>query len=695
MTGSSRNAAATRPRVRAVLLALAVAILLWPSLGFAQKTASVPPPFEPVRVEAQESAVVVRLWGREYRFANGPMPDSVRSLDRELLAEPARVLLDGAPIAWNRVTVSEARPDAVRLESRGTRGPLRIAAVVQIEYDGMIRVDLTIDGPGKISSLRYELPLRSEHAELFNHHLLYDYRLRNVDKSVALEAAGKTPRTSRRFAFTPSFWLGDREVGIEWWSETNVHWEGPHVHEPIVVEPSTGRVVLAIEPLGRTHAIAAGEPWQDRFALFPMPMRPLPPDWRSVRFVSQGTSAPQYDSHIGTRLAWVAFGRNFEAMWHGLPQSRQNETQRRLRERLADRGIAYIPYGKLTLAPTMHPKTLARFDDWSADGVWFRVPPGDEARAIEASGVPYKKGQPYGYAVCMGRTDYLDWLLEENLAAFAAEKLDGLYFDLGAISRMCRRSPKLAGRADREIWEYFNVRDFYMRLYAAMKQKNPDALLVIHTVGQPRALTGYADYHWVGEHVNSIFSDGRNGKAIAADPSLYRPDYLALPDGYLAALTRPHVGGAWVLLPQIKQVGPERAAAYHRGLQAWTLLNDVPIVIGNTDMKEAEAIARALDRFGSLSGAELYPWWSNGEKLRTPESLRATLYRVGKRGMLVVSNLGNQAAGGVVTLDRVALGLGEASQWQNLETTGRAQPLEEGALPVQVPARDFRLFVVQ
>lgn len=680
---------------RRVTCHTAALIVVSAAIGSAEPGRAIPPPFEPVRAEATDAAVLVEVWGRRYRFDAGPMPASVRSQDRELLAGPARILLDGKAISWSRPTIADARPDAVKLETRGTRGPLQLSADVQIEFDGMIRVDLSISGIGKVSSLRYELPLHADHAELFNHHMVYDYRLQNVDKGNSLKAAGTIQRGRSRFAFTPSFWLGDRDVGIEWWSETNAHWEGPRVRRPIIVESGTDRVVFAIEPVSGNHMITEDEPWQDRFALFPMPMRPLRPDWRSVRFVSQGISTPDYELDVGTRLAWVAFGRNFEAMWHGLPKSRQNPAQQRLRERLADRGIAYIPYGKLTLAPTMHPKTLARFEDWSADGRWFRVPPGDVARAIEASGIPYERGQPYGYAVCMGRKDYLDWILAENLDAFTAENLDGLYFDLGAISRMCRRSPQLGGRADREIWEYFNVRDFYLRIFTAMKQKNPDSLLVLHTVGQPRALTGYADYHWVGEHLNSIFSGGMSGAEMAANPSVYRPDYLGLPEGYLAALMQPHVGGAWVMLPQVKQAGPERATAYHRGMQAWALLNDVPIVIGNTDMKEAEAIARAVDRFGSLADAELHPWWSAAERVRAPAPLRATLYRIGSRGLLVIANLGGQAAGGTLALDRPALGLPEASRWRNLETMARGQPLEEGAFTVHVPARDFRLYLVE
>ena len=695
MFGSSGAAAhLTRPAWRAILCTAAL-IVLSPARGSAEAVRAVPPPFEPVRAEATESAVVVSVWGRSYRFGSGPMPESILSQGRELLAEPARMLVDGDVVLWSRPAIVDARPDAVRIETRATHGSLQLNADVLIEFDGMIRVDLEISGTGKLSALRYELPIHSQHAELFNHHMIYDYRLLNIDKIESMKAAGKTPTVSRRFPFSPTFWVGDRDVGIEWWSETNVHWDGARIGEPIALEPSTGRVALAIEPLSGERVISAEGPWRDGFALFPMPMRPLPPDWRSVRFVSQGTSAPQYDRNVGTRLAWIAFSEAFQGIWHGLPQSRQNAKQRALRERLEERGIAYIPYGKLTISPSMHPRAMERFDDWSADGVLFKRAPEAEARAIRAYGIPYTSGQPYGYAVCMGRQDYLDWMLEENLNAFTGERLGGLYFDLGAISRMCRKSPRLARRADRETWEYFKVRDFYLRLYTAMKQKDPEALLVIHTVGQPRALTGYVDYHWVGEHLNSIFSGGMTGAEMAANPSAYRPDYLGLPEGYLAALMRPHVGGAWVMLPQIKSAGPERATAFHRGMQAWALLNDVPIVIGNTDMKEAEEIARAVDRFGSLADADLHPWWSASERVQAPAPLRATLYRTGSRGLLVIANLGDQAAGGTLTLDRAALDLPEASQWRNLETMAPAKPLEEGAFSVHVPARDFRLYLVE
>lgn len=658
-------------------------------------SATIPPPFEPLHVSAVSGGYDVRAWGRHYRF-NGPLPHSIISQERELLAAPAAIVVGGMPLTWGPVRLAESRTDRILLEADAVRGELEFHAAVLIEYDGMIQVDLSVSGAGEIPPLAYELSLRSDRATLFNHHLVYDFSSQNIVKGSTLNAAGATPSGTRRYDFVPSFWLGDRDVGIEWWSESNAHWHGPETTRPYELRRGNIQTLLRIEPITAPYPLASEEVWRDRVALFPMPMRPQARNWRAVRFTSQGTSTPAFDATIGTRLAWVAFGSAFSARWHGLPHSKQDAPQSDLRRRLSRRPVAYIPYGKLTVAPSKHPKAMAMFKQWSASGSWFRNSPGDELSVLKKNGTEFDPSQPVSYGVCMGRKDYLDWLLAENVKAFETEDLDGLYFDFGAISRMCVNSPALAGKSGREVWEYTNIREFYKRLYAAMKERNPDALLVIHSVGQPRALSAFTDFHWVGEHFNGIFSGGANMSSILANPTQYKPDYLALPDGFLDATTLPHVGGTWVVLPQIKFArDPAVTEPAHRSLHGWALASDVPLVLGNTHNNTGVGILRALDRFGSLRDATFEPWWSKDRAVTADPPFRASAYHAAGRALIVVLNPGTAETTRSVVLDVPALQLGGASGWRDLETDDPPLPLSNGRLSVRVGPHDFRILAVE
>jgi hypothetical protein len=663
----------------------------------------VPTPFVPLSVERYADKTIVAAWGRRYAFATGPLPSSITSQGHDLLVAPARVQVGEIPVPWSALELIDTGPDRVRLRTVGRAEAAILEAAITIEYDGMIQMDLSIRGPAKLPALAYEISLLNEQSTLFSHHMVYDYEAGITNRNDVLKTAGRTLRGSRRFRFVPSFALGGREVGVEWWSESNADWHGPRVRDPYELVRTAEMTTLRVEPISAPLEIPNGTVWRDRAAIFALPLRPLPTDWRSVRFVASGSSAPSFAAKIGTRLAWVAFGSSFQPHWHGLPAAHKDLPEhKRLRRRLQDRGIAYIPYGKLVATPTLHPEARERFSEWSADGVWWTGPlPSDVASVLKFNGISWSPRQPHTYAPCMGVRSYSDWILSQNLATLNTEHPDGLYFDHATIARMCRLSPRLVGKQDREIWEYFAVRDFFKRLYAEMKARNPDALLVVHSPGHPRALAGAADFIWTGEQLSAVFRRGATVEKTSSDPSAYRPEYLELPSGYMDAALGPHPGGAWVLIPQVSrsflgQTDPEQGRRYHRGMHGWALANDVPIILGNTMKDEAEKIYRALDRFGSFSGTTVHPWWSKERGIPgTQDGILSTVYVAEKRGMVVLLNPSSDVIVTKVGLDSLPGALRSSRRVLDLESPANEIPVSEGSFSVRIPSRDFRIIAVE
>lgn len=682
--------------MRGGAFAAALALLL----GAGVVNAAVPRPFEPLRVRPLASAVEVELWGRSYRFDAGPLPATIEAQGRSLFAERPRFRLGGdAEVAWLPVALVEARPELVRLRSVGTADGLRVEAETRIEYDGMIAVDIALHAERRLRVERfaYQLRLPSDALRFFARHLPYDYQAANVDKRRLLEAAGLLPE---RLAldFVPTLALGDRRAGIEWWSETNVHWrEAPGGH-PFTVVRRGALTELRVTPIGAPLPLEAGAVWRDAFALFVLPARPPPERWRAVRFLPYPRAAG-FDSRVGTRFLSLAMGEGFHARWDGLPAAEPDAYQQRVRAEHARYGVGYMPYGMLTLAPLLHPRTMAEFASWSAEGRWWRLQPGFDNAVIRRTHPELGPGAPYTYPACAGRADYFDFMLAENLAALASERLDALYFDHGAITRMCTKSPVLAGRPRREVWEYRNVREFYKRLYEGVAAQRPEALVVIHSHGAPKALGAFVDFHMFGEALNAVFGGGHSVAAYRADPSLYTPDYLALPEGWLDAQRFPPAGGVASVLPQIKwavdPTQPARARGFQRAFLALILVDDAHAPLWVSDLDSAEEVYRAVDRFGDLGAAVAYPWWVNEAAVARPAGLRATAFVRDGRALLVLANLSGADIEGEVRVDAAALGLGDSLRVRDLERVEvRAEPAAGGRFSVMVPARDLRLMLL-
>jgi hypothetical protein len=682
------------------LFCLAAGVVGWRAPAAA---ASVPSPFEPLRIGQGSGFVDVELWGRTYHFESGPLPEAIRSqgkwlfLDRpHLEVTVARITRD---IVWQPPTVLAVADDVVRLHSVGTLDGLRISADTQIEYDGMIAVDLTLTAlqPIAVERLVYQLELSPVVASLFSRHLSYSSAIENVDKTQLLASAGTLP-SRLALDFVPSLALGNRNVGIEWWSETNVHWNPSAGVPAFEVVKGNGAVHFRVTPIAAPLALGAGASWRDKFTLFVFPTRPAPERWRSVRFLPS-TRVWSLDPNVGSRFMFMAAQSAFHALYDGLPGSIDDAFQRSVRNDLRQRGVGYMPYGMLFVAPLLNPRTMTSFEEWAASR-WWRLQPDWENATLERNAPNLAVGDPYTYPPCAARQDYFDWMLEENLRALRAERLDGFYFDQGAITRMCIRNPILEGKAGRQTWEYRNVRNFYKRLYEAVKAEAPDTLIMIHTNGTPKALGAFVDFHVSGEALNGFFGGGRPATEYFSNPDVYSPDYFALPPGYLDAQLLPRVGGVSSLIPQVKwaidPARPLRGRAFQRRLHAVVLLNDVHAPIWASDVDAALEIYQALDRFGDLSDAVVHPWWSNGAAVRRPAALKATAYVRDGKALLVVANPGSTRVQGRIELDRGTLRLPSVRRQLDLERPALSPALlVNDGVTVDVPAGDLRLILVE
>ena len=674
-----------------LLLAMTVAILNSAAPLSAEPTRSVPFPFSPVSVEKTGAKTTVSVWGRELVFERGPLPRQIRSQGIGLFAEPpvfrASERNSSSPVEWGPVEVVNRSDTSVTLRSGGATPKLNFVAVTTIEYDGMIRTLVRVSAPSAVEVTRfsYELSLPETVATHFTQHVAYDYRTLRVDLRKLVESAGRVRDGDTSYSFAPSFSLSNDRVGIEWWAESG----SGLAPKPIRVTSAGSTVRWAFEPIARRIPLEPGTWWEHEFALFPLPLRPLANSWRQVRFTGPA-EAKRIGTRAGTRHVWIAFPLQFSARWHGLPASLRDEKQRRLRTDLSGSGVGYIPYGKLAAAPSLHPVAMARAADWAASSERWTGPPAEEAEHMRKHG--WQIGQAYGYAPCLGDDGYLDWILKQNLEAFDAERPAGLYFDFGSILAPCVRGAN-GSSPSMPKWNYFSVRRFFRSLYEQVKLRDPDALITVHSNGQPKALAGFVDFVFVGEALNVHFRGGRSFAEMRSRPEIYHPDYYSLPPGFLDALIFPQSGGITALLPEIHHArdprDPERLKPFTRSLLSLALSNDYPLWWVNADFETRVSVAKALDRFHGLAGARVVHW-----RDRAPDpvscQLRVTSYIARSETMLVVSNPDRAPCVGAL---RVAEDRRTVASVRDLESM---RPLEvaAGLVKMSVPPRDFRLLKV-
>lgn len=263
-------------------------------------TGEVMPPWTPMEV----SGGSVKCWGRTYEFDSRPWPSGIVTQGASILAGPIQLngKVGDAPIAWrsDKISFAQVSADTVIIESKLTSDKLDLEAQTLIEYDGMIRMDLTLIPKGEVplGDLSLEIPLRKEWARL--HHFW-------PGKWGSTYNSGAVPAEGMKIPFKPFVWLGKEEGGLGWFAESDEPWSHKNPEEAIEIAPSGETVIL------RAHLVAEPvtieTPRAYMIGLQATPVKPIPPDWREWR-ICHGASYDMAERvvHFSNRLSYPAKG---------------------------------------------------------------------------------------------------------------------------------------------------------------------------------------------------------------------------------------------------------------------------------------------------------------------------------------------------------------------------------------------------
>lgn len=221
---------------------------------------SVPSPWTPVRAGADGTEV----WGRRYSPANRALPARITSQGAELLAAPISlsVTADGqtADLAGVATVVTKTRPDVLRAAGETKLGNLTARVATATEFDGLQRYDLTLTptGTATLTAATLEIPMPRG--------LTPFMLVSNGDTSPVREVGDQLWQS----AFQPQVWLGNDDVGLAWFAESDQHW-APLDAAMIEVQPAGDRTVLRCRMV--RQAVKLERPITYTFGLMATPVK--------------------------------------------------------------------------------------------------------------------------------------------------------------------------------------------------------------------------------------------------------------------------------------------------------------------------------------------------------------------------------------------------------------------------------------
>ena len=595
-------------------------------------------PWTEIIVQETSECIDVNLWGRKYSFANAPLLTSIFTAETEILASPIRLVgkIDSKPINWgNKGAFLFRHSNAYAIVSGWQANEsLIVNTSTQIEYDGLIRIDMVVmpkpSSSPKLEELWLEIPLKLDRANLFHY---WPGRWGSAENS------GAVPENGLTLPFRPFVWLGWEDGGLSWFAESDKGWQSKENCIEILRQDK--------ETLLRIHILDYQPqrlPLTITFGLQATPVKPIPRDFHEWHIchganygiekqtIKEGSNETILDKMAELGVRTLVFHEHWTPIQNYWETTHKAELKQ-LVDECHKRGIKlllYFGYELSSLAP-----------EWGrlADEVLVKSPHGD------LTGGYYRSNpEQRDYIVCYNNR-WQDYLVEGVASAIETYGFDGVYLD-GTIEPWgCANEKHGCGyRADdgslRVTYPIFAVRKLMRRLYALIHPKgglvNPHQSTCCVT-----PTLAFSHSYWDGEQFG--------GGELSGDPlqklplSAFRAEFMGKNFGVPCEFLVYEKPPTWTF---------EHALAF-------TMLHDVLVRPGGfgRQLELMSNIWKAMTDFG-VSDAEWYPYWRNEKLIESqPESVKVSFYLKKDKLLLVVSNLSaDQEVNAQIILNNSQLG---------------------------------------
>ncbi len=622
--------------------------------GIADK---VPPPWTPLEVAGDS----VRCWGREYRLDGRGGIGPIESRDETLLTRPIGWQVDGkrseAAASWRKVA-SDALE--ARFEAEQVVGGLKITQQATFEYDGFVRLDYSIEpagGDADVDSLIFEIPMRAEIAKY----------LQTATQGIAYYESGEIHDASWPASAVFSLFVGDEDRGICLVQEGGA--KLPNQDEETQLEIKTGERETVIRANVISEPTTLTEPLELSFGIQATPVRPMADDWRAewrpAPRLGQNPD-PTGAEEFGAKVAFIWWSDSPQTQkWFGFPEPSDPDAFRAMVDDFHARGIKVLLYSNLTCASPNVSEAIEYSGELFRRPQTIPLPAADQAPGAE-------RGR--WLRVDLRHPDWADYIVGYQAKVMDEYGVDGWYFDCA--------TPYIIDGAH-PIFEY---REACKRAYVAVKQHDPEGLVITHMSSHYMAPSlAFNDAMLQGEQfrweVPEFYVTDDYTKVL-------RLDYAR------TELTGRNLGTVPVFLPEFPGgVGRHRNRRNTEHLLAVTRLHDMVLWPIWCDSEPVGEQWQALDRFGiAEADTEFLPYWEDAPPaVADHEEVLVSAYRRDGGALLVVSNfLGHEDRTVKVTPNLEALGLAAGFTASDM-MTGEVISVANGSLQIQLLEGRMRL----
>jgi len=514
----------------------------------------IPRPFLPVELQTEGLGHVVRVVGREIRFGENSLPESITVSGTELLAAPIRLVgtEDGEPIVWETdYATNECEPfiqhradDAVTL--CGCLRSFRFVAdtCITVEYDGMISIDLKLATRGMTVPERYglqpwqdrqyrldrlwlEIPLKRE---LASHYSVYPgsgYQTPDggtvPDSSIS--HSGRIPAPGMLMPFKGLCWYGNEDMGLGFFAENERNWQPADSDRVLELIPDGDVMLLRVHLLDShpaawkddpTQGLRLYEPVSFRFGLQPTPVKPFP----EKPYLHRGLHLDCFIKVEGNYRDFLDAENRFDRLvekgvttlilhekWNRSQNSFDiSETSLEMLSYIVrqchKRGIRVLPYFGYEIA-SMDP-------EWHDHGRRITARETDADGILRTRGGWYRFPAQRAYVLCYN-TDWRDRFIACVEKLMDECHIDGVYLDGTMIPWYCENVEHGCGWYDdagklRGSYPILAVRETFRRLYDVVDSRG--GMINVH-LGSPNfTALGFAHLCWYGEAMQTDYVQG-------------------------------------------------------------------------------------------------------------------------------------------------------------------------------------------
>ncbi len=649
-------------------------------------------PWTPVKATGTH----VDVWNRRYLVGDWGLPRNVQISGQDFLSAPLSFDLKTEGFAPLRPTakLSESFPGVARYNAQAAAGNVRVNANTSYEYDGFVRTDIEVTAPANTRAQEWELviPFKPENAKYFSAIHASGMKMESMQKNSVTGAIPEGEGEVWSSEFRPLVWLGNRDAGLCWFSESREFWSPEVNPKAIRIVRANGRVELRVAFIAQPSVLPQN--MKLSFGLMATPVRPRPDGWRGWDFMTHQSVAGH--TQTGAELEkYKPRGDNI-IFWHDAwritlmyPRQRDPQAFRSevafLKKHGAKRIYPYIVASHITGSEKTHipgEDFVFTAPEWKAFGKEWELNP---------------NRQPENFRRMSPGSSFADYQLSAINDWITQDGINGVYVDeaypypdtvashgMGYVDSQGVRQP---------TYQIYAMRNYFKRM-AYLFQKNGDGTpaIIAHASGVlSLPFLSFVDVFLEGEQayypIQAWKEDGPPSYMKMFPLDKWSAEFSGRAFGYVPLFMpsmRPNLAPGYPDLN--KQVAPTRE------MLAIAQLHDVLVWPLWSNAEEWRKVVAVRQEFGvGDKDVKFYPFWETANAAKAGgENVLVSSY-TGSRGVYaIVTNMEAREQTVAVDFSRIPEKIG--SNWKAWNPQSKAALSRSGStVTVIVPPKDFVL----